>query len=379
MTYLDYAASSPTDPEVLQAFQEACLRFPGNPNSSHRLGRQAKDSIRESRAKIADLLGVMEEEVIFTSGATESNNLAVKGQALRNRNWGNQVLFTHLEHSSVTGPIQELSEAGFRTEPVSLLPDGRIDLSDLSRLAGDGLVLAAFSMVDAELGVLQDTKSISKILEKSPKCAFLCDVTQAVGKIPLDLSDVGLASLSCHKFGGLHGSGILVKKERVSISAQITGGASTTSFRSGTPAAGMAAACAFALEKSISNVDANKMKVENLRSRLLAGLAKAGLVLNSSACSIGAITNFSTGKIQASDLAELLDDKGFLVSTKSACCPPNAMSRAVYAVTGDRRRSMNTIRVSLSHLSEEKDIDDFLHALSQCTSALSSSGGRIKR
>jgi cysteine desulfurase len=379
VTYLDYAASSPTDPEVLQAFQEACLRFPGNPNSAHSLGRQAKDSIQESREKIAGLLGVMPEEIIFTSGATESNNLAVKGQAYRNRNWGSLVLFSHLEHSSVTGPIQELSEAGFRAEPVALLPDGRIDLASLERQAGEGLVLAAFSMVDAELGVLQDMEAIYEIVSRYPRCALLCDVTQAVGKIPLDLSNADLASLSCHKFGGLHGSGILVKKERVSITAQMTGGASTTSYRSGTPAAGMAAACAFALEKSISNVEANMKKVGKLKERLAAGLAKAGVELNSSARSISAITNFSTGKIQASDLADLLDSRGFLVSTKSACCPPNAMSRAVYAVTGDRRRSMNTIRVSLSHLSEEKDADEFLEALSQCMSALSSSGGRIKR
>ena len=174
--------------------------------------------------------------MIYTSGASESNNLAIKGICLKYQNRGKHIITTFLEHSSVIGPLNYLIKMGFDVDFVKIKDDGCVDLEHLKSLLRNDTILVSISMVDSEIGLRQSIQEIAKILEEYPKCYFHVDCTQAYGKIPVDLTGVDLASMSAHKIYGLKGIGLLIKRENISIEPLIHGGKSTTVYRSGTPA-----------------------------------------------------------------------------------------------------------------------------------------------
>ncbi|MDR1537551.1 MAG: aminotransferase class V-fold PLP-dependent enzyme [Clostridiales bacterium] len=365
MVYLDFAASCPPDPDALRAFSEVSRNFPGNPNSAHALGRAAKAAIDSSISEIAGLLKILPEEIILTSGATESNNLAVKGVARRYRAHGKHLISSRLEHASMLEPLKELQEEGFEADLCDVLANGLVDLGHLRRLLRKDTILAAFSLVDGSLGALQHLDEIAELLEDYPRCRFLCDITQAVGKIPVDLSRIDLASMSSHKFGGMHGSGILIRKIGVDMKPQISGGISTTPYRSGTPCAALAASTAVALKNALASVDVGK--ASKLNERIREGLSNyKGFTANSSLESIPHILNFSIAGVSAEELAAELDMRGVCVSARPACCPPGGMDRAVYAATKDKKRSLSSIRLSMSHSTAEEDVEAFLKAFGEC-------------
>ena len=367
MIYLDYSATTPVDKRVLDTFNKVCLEYPGNSNSLHSLGVKSKELEEYVTSRIADILKVKPTEIIYTSSSSESNNTAIKGICFKYKNRGKHIITTSLEHSSVIAPLNYLTKEGFEVDFVNLKEDGTIDLEHLKSLMRDDTLLVSISYVDSELGVVQPINEISKIVKKNPKTFFHVDCTQAVGKINVDLSNIDLASISAHKFYGLKGVSLLIKKENIVIEPLIHGGKSTTVYRSGTPALPLYASMMKALELIIPNIDKNTKYISKLNKKIIDKLSTyENVYINSTNKSIVNTINISIKGIKPETFIHALEEYEIYVSTKSACSKADSMSNSVYAVTKDKERASNTIRISLSYLTTEEEIDKFLEVFDKC-------------
>lgn len=368
MIYLDYAADTPVRKEVLEAFVEASTNYFANPNANHALGRAAKDFIQETTEVIAQLLHIKPEELIYTSGATEANNLAIKGVAEQYGRKGKHIITSYLEHSSITGPLSYLQEKGFEVDFVRIMPNGKIDLAHLKELLREDTILVSIAYVDSELGVIQDIPAIGALLKDYPNCLFHVDATQALGKIPVDLTLIDLMTFTAHKLYGIHGIGALVKKESVYLTPVIHGGLSTTVFRSGTPSLALIFSMKKALELALEEQERCTQKVTLLNEQLREALGAYPEVLINSDAQVASpyIINMSLQGMKASKMQQLLEERDIYLSTKSACVTPNTPSRPVLAMTGNRKRALSTLRISLSHLTSEEEVKAFLQVFNEC-------------
>lgn len=370
MIYLDYAADTPVANEVLEAYCKAAKTYIANPNAHHALGQAAKARISEVAKEIADYFNIAPEEVIFTSGATESNNLAIKGVAASNRRYGKHMITSYLEHSSVTGPMSALAQEGYEVDYVDLLPNGQIDLEHLKELLRPDTILVSVCAVDSELGTVQPIEEIAELLKAYEHCKFHVDATQAVAKIPVSMEGVDLMTFAPHKFYGLHGCGVLLKKQALRIDPIIHGGVSTTIFRSGTPTAALIVATGKALKLYSERREAHYEHVKALSQMVREGLSKNPKVLiNSPEAAVPFILNISVKDKKALEVQEALAEKEIYISTKSACSTLNTPSRSVMAITKERKRAMNTLRISLSHLTTKEDIETFIAAFHEIMNA----------
>ena len=367
MIYLDYSATTPVNKDVLEVFNKVCLNYPGNSNSLHSLGVKSKELEDYSTKKIAKLLNVKTSEIIYTSGASESNNMAIKGVCNKYKNRGKHIITTLLEHSSIIGPLNYLINEGYEVDFVKIKDDGMVDIDNLKELLRDDTILVSICAVDSEIGLVQPIKEIGEILREYPKCIFHVDCTQAIGKIKIDFTNIDMASISAHKFYGLKGIGLLIKKENIIIDPLIHGGKSTTSYRSGTPALPLIVSLAKALELIIPNIDKNYKYVSKLNKVVKDKLTIYDLVhINSTENSIPHTINFSLMKIKPETFIHALEEKEIYISTKSACSSTNTMSNSVYAVTKDRNLSYQTLRISMSYLTTEEEIETFLEVFDSC-------------
>ena len=371
MLYLDYSANTPVDEAVLQCFCEAERRYPGNANAHHQAGAAAKTAMNEATRSIARCLGASPAGIIYTSGASEANNLAVKGLAALGGATGRHILSTPLEHSSVSGSLEALQKQGYEVELLDILPDGTVDLADLKKRLRPDTVLVAVTAVDSELGVVQPIAEIAELLKAYPNCHFHVDATQAVGKIPVQFEGVDTMSLTAHKFYGLNGIGVLVKRLGLALPPLIHGGESTTPYRSGTPTVALACSLALALEKATAELPVRAATVRSLNDRLRAELARYPKVhINSPANAVPHILNLSVQGVKGTVFQRELDARGVCVSVKSACSSDGLPSRAVLAVSQDRRNALSSWRISLSHLTTEEEVTAFLHAFADCYNTL---------
>ena len=268
MTYLDYSATTPIRKEVLDIYNKVSLEYPGNSNSLHSLGVKSKELEDKCTKIISNLLKVKPSEIIYTSGASESNNTAIKGICLKYQNRGKHIITTYLEHSSIIAPLNYLSDLGFEVDFVKIKENGLVDVEHLKSLLRDDTILVSICAVDSEIGLKEPINEIANILKNYPKCFFHVDCTQALGKIDIDFNNIDLASMSAHKLFGPKGIGLLIKKENIVIEPLIHGGKSTTPYRSGTPPLPLIAGLTKALELSIPNVDKNYDYIEKLSDRV---------------------------------------------------------------------------------------------------------------
>lgn len=371
MIYLDYSATTPVNQEVLDSFAKACNMYPGNPNSLHKLGVASKTMIDKATNQIASIMGVKAEEIIYTSGSSESNNLAIKGICLMYQNRGKHIITTDLEHSSIYGPIDYLLTLGFEVSYVKLTSECKVDLDDLKRLMRDDTVLVTINSVNSELGIEQPVNEIGELLKNYPKCYFHVDMTQSVGKVNVNCSNIDLISFSAHKFFGLKGIGVLIKKERIEMEPLIHGGKSTTKYRSGTPALPLIVSLAKALRLATENLNNDYKYISELNSYLRSELKKYDKVfVNSPAAAIPHILNISVVGVKPETLLHALEEHEIYISTQSACSSSHSESRAVYAVTGDESRATSSVRISLSKLTTKNELDEFLNIFDKCYARL---------
>ena len=367
MIYLDYSANTPVDTRVLEQFCAVERRCIGNANSHHQAGSAAKAEIDAATIKIASLLGVQPAEIIYTSGASEANNFALKGLARLSRHTGRHIISTPLEHSSVSGTLTALQEQGYEIDLLDVKQDGTVDLEHLKDLLRPDTICVAVTLVDSELGVVQPVQEIAAILKAHPHCHLHVDATQAVGKIPVSFEGVDTMSLTAHKFYGLNGIGLLIKRRNLALEPLIHGGESTTIYRSGTPTVALASSLACALDFAVTDLPGRVDHVAKLNAELRAALSTYPLVrINSPEHAIPHVLNLSVRNVKGTVFQRELDAKGVCVSVKSACSSDGLPSRAVFAVSRDRRNALSSWRISLSHLTTEDEIKAFLQAFDVC-------------
>lgn len=365
MIYLDYSATTPVNREVLDTFSKVCIDFPGNINSLHKLGVAGKKLEEEATNQIKELLKLKDTEVIYTSGSSESNNLAIKGICLKHSGIGKHIITTNLEHSSIYGPIGYLQKLGYEVDFVKT-NNGIVDIEDLKRLLRDDTVLVTIASVNSETGVLQNIEEIANLL-KDKKCFFHVDMTQSMGKVNVNLDNIDLVSFSAHKFYGLKGVGILLRKENVTLEPLIHGGKSTSIYRSGTPALPLIVSISKALRLALTDLDKKYDYIKELNVYLKKELEKFPNVrINSTDNSIPHILNLSVMHAKPESMQHALEDYDIYISTQSACSANNPISRAVLEVTNDEEVSRHSIRVSLSSLTTKEEIDKFLEAFQEC-------------
>ena len=370
--YLDYAANTPVDKEVLEVFDSATLKYFGNPNSTHSLGVIAKEQIDIATSNILNNFNEKYNvdksmELIYTSGASESNNLALKGVATSYRENGKHIITTFLEHSSVSSPLTRLKEQGYEVDILNVNKDGKIDLEHLRGLLRKDTILVSIASVDSEIGTIQPIEEIANILKDYSNCFFHVDCTQSIGKINIDLTNVDLISFAPHKFYGLNGFGGLLKKKKIVLEPLIHGGASSTIYRSGTPVTGQILAMEKAVDLAVKNQDERYRYVKELNSVLRDKLMKYDKVqMNTASDENPYILNISIKGVKAVEFKRELEKYGVCISIKSACSVVISPSRSVMAITHDRKRALSSWRISLSHLITKGEIEEFMEIFDIC-------------
>ncbi len=279
--YMDNQATSPLDPRVLEAMMPYLTTTFGNAASrNHSFGWEAEKAVDAAREQIAKLIGATAKEIIFTSGATESDNLAIKGVAEMYRERGNHIITQVTEHKAVLDTCKRLEKYGYRVTYLPVKADGLIDLEDLKRAIDDKTILVTIMAANNEIGVLQPIREIGKLCHEKG-VIFHTDAVQAVGKVPFNViaDNVDLASISAHKIYGPKGVGALYvrrRNPRVQIAAQIDGGGHERGMRSGTlnvpGIVGMGKACEISLEEMDSEAAYLRGLRDRLREKLEAGL-----------------------------------------------------------------------------------------------------------
>lgn len=360
MIYLDYSATTPVNDEVLDTFCKVSKNFVGNPNSLHKLGVEAKELIDASTRQIEDILKLHDKEVIYTSGASEANNTAIMGVVKKYPNRGHHIITTRLEHSSIIAPISALQNEGYEVSFVDLDENGLVTIENLKKLIRDDTILVSIGCVNSELGIIQDIDKLGKFLKDYPKLIFHSDITQAIGKIKLNLDNVDLASFSAQKFYGLKGVGCLIKNKNIKIEPLIYGGKSTTIYRSGTPAVALIASLAKALRLVYEDFDNRYNYVKSLNSYLREELSKIdGVHINSSLESSPYILNISIKNIKSEVMLHALESEDIYISTQTACSKGGS-SIGVFEITKNEDYAIHSLRISLSYLTTKEELNVFL-------------------
>lgn len=359
MIYLDYSATTPVLPEVLESFNKVCREYVGNPNSLHREGVKSKELLASATKQIASILNIDSNEIIYTSGSTESNNIALIGSALANKHNGNHIIVSKLEHESIYGICKYLESIGFVIDYVNNTNEGIIDFEDLKKLIRKETILVSICAVNSELGIRQPLKTIKQVIKKeNNNIIFHSDMTQALGKCPINLSDVDLASFSSHKIYAPKGMGLLYKSKDVKIKSLMYG--SNNEFRPGTPNLPGIVSLSKAIRLATEDLAKKENKIKSLNDKVVKYLKKyPNILINKTSYSIPNILNISLMDIKPETFIHALEKHDVYVSSNTACSS-GKISNAVLSIYGDKVRALTTIRISLSFLTTYEEIDKFL-------------------
>lgn len=361
MIYLDYSATTPINNEVLDTYVKVSKNFIGNANSIHSLGTKSRELLESATNQISSLLKIKPCEVIYTSGATESNNLALKGIASFYKNRGRHIITTKLEHSSVSETLKYLETLGYEISYVELDKNGLINIQNLKSLIRDDTILVSICYVNSELGIKQNINEIGKILKQYPKLIFHVDGTQALGKIDVDLSNIDLFSFSAHKFFGPKGIGCLIKKENIKLTPLFHGGKSDSIYRSGTPALPLIVSLSKALRIALNNLDNKYNHVKKLNEFIIDNFkSNKNIVINSNDKCIPHIINISLNNIKPETFIHAMEKEQIFISTKSACSNINDVSSTLVALKKSEKISSTSIRISISHITTLEEVMEFL-------------------
>lgn len=361
MIYLDYSATTKASEIVLDKYMFDNQKYYANPNSTHELGVSAWKKLEESSRRINKSFKLKNYKVIYTSGATEANNLAIKGLAWANKNQGKHLIVGAFEHSSVVSCFNYLVNDGFTVDIVKHDASGLVDLDDLESLITNETTLISIAAVNSETGIVQDLVKLSNLIRKYPYITFHSDLTQAVGKINLDYSLVDMFSFTGHKIYGLKGVGALVKKEGIKLHKIMHGGKAFNEERAGTPAVPLIISLANALEIVIQGLKINQVKVKEINDYLLNELKNLqDVVINSNRYSLPHIVNVSFLKMKSVSLHQEFSRKGIYISQGTACASGKESSSIIQRLTNSLDLAMTSLRISLSHHTTKAEIDKLI-------------------
>ncbi|WP_273122834.1 cysteine desulfurase family protein [Bacillus weihaiensis] len=354
MMYLDNSATTKPYEEVLSTYIKVSQDFYANPSSLHKKGSEAEALLTQSRKQVATLLGVQQNEIIFTSGGTEGNNLAIKGAALANKQKGNHIMTTVMEHPSVLEAFKQLeSNFGFEVTYLPVDSNGFVSIEDVKREMREDTILLSIMHVNNEVGSIQPIEEISELMKKYKNCLFHVDHVQGITKVPIYLSNlhIDLCTISGHKFHGLNGTGVLYVKKGVVLLPLFSGGDQELQFRSGTESLAGNVALAKALRMSLDKASGNRKRLKQLHEKLRVELKKIdGVVINTPENNAAPhILNFSVPHIKSEVLIHYLGEQNIIVSTTSACSSRNKkVSHTLKAMKKPDTVANSSIRISLS-------------------------------
>ena len=373
MIYLDYSATTPVSSEVLDTINKVTKDFIGNANSLNGLGIKSKELLESATKQIADLFGILESEITYTSSSTESNNMAIIGTCLAHKKKGKHIITSKLEHPSVYAICDFLKEWGYEISYVNNTPEGLIDFDDLKRLIKPDTILVSIAAVNSELGIRQPLKMIRQVINKeNSNIIFHSDMTQAVGKTSVNLKDVDLASISSHKIYGPKGIALLYKAKTINIKPIIYGSGKSNELKPGTPALPLIAGFAKALRIATTDLEKKEKYITLLNEKICNYLKKyEDIKINKTKYSIPHILNISVMNIKPETMIHAFDERDIYLSTNTACSSGD-ISNGVMALYNDENRAKHTIRISLSQVTTNDEINKFLDAFSKIYDKLNS-------
>ena len=363
--YFDNAATTTVNPEVLETYIKAKTSYFANPSSIHALGQQANRLLQKAREQILDLLKTPQHEVIFTSGATESINLALKGYALKFQNRGKHIISTTVEHPAVKECLEQLKDQfGFDITYLKVNEKGQLDLKELESSIRKDTTLVSVMAVNNETGIIFPLKEIANIVHKYQTIVLHSDVTQAIGKIDLPYQDIDMFSFSGHKLHGLNSSGALIKNKRIDLLPINSGGGQENGLRSGTSDVALDASLAKAMRLAFTSMKENYQKVALLQEKLLKYLLDNKDLYRINSGANPYIVNFSLLTKKASVVVEALSNEGIMVSSTSAChAHKEPISEVVLAMTNNLSLAKNTIRISFDPSNTLEEVDILINKL----------------
>lgn len=365
MIYLDYSATTPVDIDVFDTLSKVTKNYIGNPNSMHSLGQKSMELLESATKQIADIFGVNSNEIIYTGGSTESNNMAIIGAALANHKKGKHIIVSKLEHPSIYVICDYLKSIGFEISYVKNDSDGLIDFDDLKNLVREDTILVSISAINSEIGIRQPLKMIRQIIKKENMgTVFHSDMTQAIGKVSVNMHDVDLASVSGQKIFGPKGIGFLYKSSMIKVTPLLYG-STKENINPGTPPLPLIAALSKAVRLANENLEKKERFVTLLNEKIVNTLSKyPNILFNKTKYSIPHILNISVMDVMPEVMVHALANHEIYVSSNTACSS-GEVSNAVLAVYNDLNRAKHTIRISLSHVTTTEEINRFLEVFKE--------------
>ena len=373
--YLDYAATTPTHPEVAKAMAPYFTDAFGNPSTLYSYGQEAKGAIEEARVKVAGLIGAQDEEIVFTSGGTEADNFALKGVAYANEKRGNHIITTPIEHHAVIETCKFLERRGFR---VTYLPGdgyGLVDPADVRRVITDKTILISVMHANNEIGIIEPIAEIGRIA-KEAGIYFHTDAVQTAGHIPVDVNKLGvdLLSMSSHKIYGPKGTGALYIRKGTKLLALMHGGEQERRRRAGTENIPAIVGLGKAVELARQEMSGEVVRLTYLRDQLIKGLLKRidHIHLNGhSQTRLPNNVNVSVDFVEGESMVLNLDLEGICASTGSACSSSSLEpSHALLATGLSPEQAHGSLRFTLGKWTTEEEISRVLEVLPQIVAKL---------
>lgn len=372
--YLDHSATTPVRAEVLEAMLPFFTETFGNPSSLHQFGREVRKAVDEAREKTAQAIGASPQEIIFTSGGTEADNLAIRGVARARQKKGNHIITTAIEHHAVLDACLALKEEGFEVTVLPVDEHGRISLEELKAAINDKTILISVMMANNEVGTVQPLPEIGK-LARERGIAFHTDAVQALGNLPVNVNDLNcdLLALSAHKFYGPKGVGALYVRGGTRIKIFNFGGSQEKKLRPGTENVPGIVGMGRAAELAVDGMEEKVKYVTGLRDRLIEGLLKIGDVrLNGHPTErLPNNVNVSVQYVEGESLILSLDLKGIAASSGSACTSGSLDPSHVLTAMGlDHQTAHGSLRLSLGYRNTVEEIDYVLGEIPEIVSRL---------
>lgn len=364
MLYLDNAATTKPDASVLSSFVKVNEQFYYNPNSPHDKGQEVARLLDNARTQIKTTLNLDDETLIFTSGATESNNMALKGVAYQKKPFGRTIITSVLEHPSVLEVMRELEQDGFILKYVDVTAQGQVDVAHLKSLMSNDVILVTCMQVNNIMGQVQPLEAIAACIAEYPKVHFHVDAVQALGKYPINMKGIDSLSLSGHKFNGLKGQGLLILKNLHALHPIIHGGGQEFGLRSGT----VNVANDVALAKAIRLAEHHREALMAELNRFATGVRKMvdeypGVEVNSPSDASPHILNLAFPGVRGEVLVNAFSKQGVMISTTSACSSKHAnINEVLQAMHISVPRILGSIRLSFDRHTSMQDLETFQRA-----------------
>lgn len=369
MIYFDNSATTKPNSAVLETYTKVASTYFANPSSLHRFGAKSKELLDTSRKQIATMLEVLPEELIFTSGGTEGNNLAIKGLAYSYQNRGKHIITSSIEHPSVRLVMEELEQEGFRVTYLKVDKNGVINLTELKQALSEDTILVSIMGVNNEVGSIQPLREIGQLTAERPDTFFHVDFVQGIGKIPVKIKEhhIDLLTISGHKFHALRGSGVLFKRKNVHLHPEIIGGGQEMGYRSGTEnlagTVALAKALRLALEQQQKQTD-----IVTIRDFLLTEIAKMPdmTVHTKKVVAAPHIVCFSAKGHRGEILVHALEKEDIFISTTSACSSKQKLASSTLKAMGvTDEEATGAVRVSLSYENRLSEAKIFIQKLQE--------------